>query len=175
MATRPPPLDENIHWRQAVSTRGVAFEIGTRQSGTGEVGAAIERRSRAIEQMPMDPIDIAVHWSVVGDRWNDTEGTVAAYITRYWLGENHYSLIWDWLLQFTAVQYGRYQFHDQSGDFYQVEVEWSLGDHYVRYNSPLPTILWVRFWPWALIPAADSTPPDPPSQPDSGQTNEEPM
>ncbi|KAF8890167.1 hypothetical protein BD779DRAFT_1438826, partial [Infundibulicybe gibba] len=86
---------------------------------------------------------IFVHWPVGNATWKPSGPGVEAAT-----GVSRYKLVrtpgspWDYRLDFTNVWGWFFVFADESGDDYQVNAL-VKGDHYVRYNSDKPTIVYV--------------------------------
>ena len=153
--------DDHIRWESATSEKGVAYEVtmlNKTKAALAEMSEAIavfnkkELASQDLHNLAerlrggADPgiKDIDVNWTVIGDVWKKVDPNQTAYITRYSLHLNHWSPIWDWMLEFSTTRKGSYQFVDETGDRYDVEV-YVVGDHYVRFNSPQPTIKEVKY------------------------------
>lgn len=122
-----------IVWKEMKSENGATFEVGVKVSGAATDEGEPDR--------PRDGPPIAVDWPVGDDTWKDVD-TGAKGITRYKLHSNSPS-IWKYRLDFSNVRTGPFVFFDESGDGYKVST-YQIGDHYVRYNSPRPTIKWVQ-------------------------------
>ena len=85
---------------------------------------------------------ISVDWPVGDEAWKSTTHAVkaTAAITRYRLYET--TGLWSYRLEFTSTKTYDYAFFDATGDSYSVST-YLNGDHYVRYNSNKPTILYI--------------------------------
>ena len=83
-----------------------------------------------------------VRWPVA-DKWVDLprEQEKLSGIDRYKL-EKQSGSVYDYRLSFVNNQTYDYHFYDETGDSYRVNT-YSVGEHYVRYNSKKPTILFV--------------------------------
>ncbi|RYP58500.1 hypothetical protein DL770_010408 [Monosporascus sp. CRB-9-2] len=81
----------------------------------------------------------------VGNHWNETEAAVqrASGIKHVWLIRQSWG-IYQYMLWFQTYRNYQYWFVDSDGDEYSVNV-FRPGAHEVRYNSPNPTIILVRF------------------------------
>ena len=138
MSTEPNSSTDaaGIVWKEMKSENGATFEVGVQASGAAARGIDEGEPDRPREGPP-----IAVDWPVGDDTWKDVD-TGAKGITRYKLHSNSPS-IWKYRLDFSNVRTGTFVFFDESGDGYKVAT-YQIGDHYVRYNSPRPTIKWVQ-------------------------------
>ncbi|KAK0717769.1 hypothetical protein B0T26DRAFT_872154 [Lasiosphaeria miniovina] len=89
---------------------------------------------------------IAVNWPFDsdGDTWHYAGSELYNIISHYKLHDNGFS-VWSYRLDLRFPMYvGDFQFYDQAGDCYDLNVAWE-GDHYVRYNSKQPTIVAVGY------------------------------
>lgn len=153
MDTQPAPgNDDHIDWGPATNGNRVAYEVRVNMTARAEMSetkAAFNGKELAAQERyrgggNQGIKDVDVNWLMVGDVWKDVDPNQSAYITRYSLHINRWSPIWDWKLEFSTPERGYYRFIDESGDYYDVEVN-VVGDHYVRYNSSQPTIKKVKY------------------------------
>ena len=126
-------LDQTcVHWEPVTSNHGKPFEIGK----------PVLKNDIAV--MAKQPFGIVVDWPVGDTTWKYLSDAVAATtgITRYRLypstgDSNLYEL------DFTNTEHYNYQFWDLTGDYYGVNT-FLNSDHYVKYSSKLPRIVYIR-------------------------------
>ncbi len=139
MSIASPHLQDEsgIEWTDAVSEKGIPYQVGFRGSNQETVPA-----DAAGEEAKKD-FGIAVAWPLTGNNWTDTTAEVKsiAAIPRYSLGA--YGGTWAYILYFSNTEHYDYYFYDKTGDSYQVNT-YRNGDHYVRYNSSDPAIAFIK-------------------------------
>lgn len=120
-----------IHWHEFASRHGQKFEVGYLDEG--DALAHDERKT---------PFGIGVSWPVGDSRWKATTSVVKqrAAITRYALYQT--SGQYQYILYFTNTEHYNYYFYDETGDYYQCNT-FRNGDHWVRYNSNMPDIVYI--------------------------------
>ena len=107
-----------------------------------ELRGGLDEEREAREQQEENSEWKAVHWPVGSTNWKTTDDTSRLLISRYRLYANN-GFIWDYKLEFTNTGGSDFEFMDETGDVYNVFAILD-GDHYVRYNSEMPTIVAVR-------------------------------
>jgi len=120
-------LPSDIKWTKATSKNGVPFEFGVRQTGappTVKGGGGTVR----------------VDWPVADDNWKAVTNVLG--ISYYKLHGNRPSN-YAYKLEFSNTATWNFIFWDEEGDSYSINT-YSIGNHYVRYNSTLPTIKMVE-------------------------------
>ena len=124
--------DNDIVWTTATSTNGHEFEVGSRS-----VDAPFEKRATG------PPYAMNVSWPVMGDTWQPVTGEMRTHlgISQYKLYPNA-GLIYKYILKINNYDTFNYFFRDEEGDSYQLNT-WTKGEHYVRYNSDKPKIVYV--------------------------------
>lgn len=126
-------LDQTcVHWEPVTSKHGKPFEIGK----------PVLKNDIAV--MDKQDFGIDVNWPVGDTTWKYLSQADAATtgITRYRLYPST-SDDYAYELDFTNTEHYDYQFWDQTGDYYGVNT-FRDGDHYVRYDSNLPKIVYIR-------------------------------
>lgn len=136
MADQLPTFnDDSIQWMTATSKNGVPFEFGVRKD-------AEVPESRASGEPIESGSPIPVYWEVGNDTWKSTTGEVLGRgIRRYRLYPN--GPVYSYILEFTNTQGYSFTFWDESEDYYKVTTIIN-GNHYVKYNSDKPTIIYVQ-------------------------------
>ncbi|KAH7101945.1 hypothetical protein BKA62DRAFT_757018 [Auriculariales sp. MPI-PUGE-AT-0066] len=126
--------DGSISWTAKTSANGVAYEVGVRNAAPSKAATAGDE-------------SYDVDWPVTGDNWVETKGDIHNRITYYRLKENTFS-IWSWRLDISNVADGDYYFTDSDvkPDTYHIAC-FDTSQHYVRFNSPAPTIKKVVYKP----------------------------
>ncbi|KAH8898890.1 hypothetical protein GQ53DRAFT_360589 [Thozetella sp. PMI_491] len=138
--TRDSPPDVNnpaIRREKAISKNGQPFEIGHLETAVSAAGSIVVDSKK--------PFNISVWWPVgTNCDWIYTGPPVSteAAISRYALCKDSGS-IYEYILWFTNTEHYDYFFTDQSPDTYQCDT-WQNSDHYIRYNSTLPTIVQIQ-------------------------------
>jgi len=142
---RSLPDDDGIQWTKATSKNGVPFEFGVLKTNRLVESTDEENTGDKGEVLTATYPRHSVYWPV-GDEstWIDLGPPVAVYITRYKLYRNTWSM-WSWRLDVTVTGASgfTYSFTDKTGDTYDILIM-VQGDHYVRYNSKQPTIVYVQ-------------------------------
>jgi len=138
MSDHPAASDDNsIEWKTATSQNGVSFSVGREKTES-----VTEEKTEAAATSLKD-FGIVVNWPVGDGSWKDTTGEVKKVtgITRYrlWAVE---SFPFRYELGFTDTMRYNYSFSDEAGNVYQVNT-WTTGDHFIRYNSEKPTIVFI--------------------------------
>ncbi|EME80053.1 uncharacterized protein MYCFIDRAFT_77842 [Pseudocercospora fijiensis CIRAD86] len=134
--------DGSVHWSQATSKKGVTFEIGRaiNAAGPGTINAKTDGEG------DKPPFGVSVDWTLGSSAWKPTDASVktTAYISQYALYSYTGILPYDYILYFTNIgdKNYDYHFHDATGDAYEVKC-FGDGDHYVRYKSQKPEILFI--------------------------------
>jgi hypothetical protein len=125
--------EEQIEWQDQVTPHGKKYQVGYLRSEAPRSERLTELKS----------FGISVNWPVMGsDSWISTNEAVSsrAKITQYALYA--YDGTWKYKLWFTNTEHYNYFFYDETGDYYQVNT-FRNGNHYVRYNSESPTIVYI--------------------------------
>ena len=117
-----PPSD--IMWTKATSKNGVPFEFGVRKT------------KDQIPTVKGGGGTVAVNWPVGDDTWKPVTNVLG--ISQYKVHDNRPS-VYDYRLEFINTATWDFKFWDEAGDSYRVNT-YSIGDHFVRYNSNQPTI-----------------------------------
>ncbi|GJE85920.1 hypothetical protein PsYK624_020000 [Phanerochaete sordida] len=124
---------DGIRWMRATSRKGIEYEIGVPVKAANDVG---EPHSHGPD------FGMTVLWSVA-NTWIDLprDQMVKSGIERYNLSTQSGSF-YDYRLTFANNQTYDFHFWDETGDSYRVNT-FSIGEHYVRFNSDKPTIVYV--------------------------------
>jgi len=131
------PLDHSsVRWEELKSDKGFSYQVGFPE------GQAEEDGSESQTVGGKKDFGIGVSWPPTGGSWVQTPSIVRARaaITRYSLGPC--SGAWKYELYFTNTEHYHYYFYDETGDYYGVNT-FRNGDHYVRYNSSAPDIVYI--------------------------------
>ncbi|KZT38116.1 hypothetical protein SISSUDRAFT_1047478 [Sistotremastrum suecicum HHB10207 ss-3] len=140
VVTETPAVDdESIEWIKATSNNGVPIEYGIlkAQYSPQDISAFAARNANARHG---GRPSANVYWPVLDGIWRNPGGASALGISRYRLFRT--SGIWRYRLEITNTRGWNFHFHDQSGDYYNLDTFFN-GTHYLRYNSNQPTILAV--------------------------------
>ena len=130
--------EADVEWKDHISAKGKPFQIGLRKGSSSAADVA----NQSLEGKK--DFGITVFWENTNNVWmpvtpNSTIETTA--ITRYSLGPYNQSG-YQWIFYFTNTEHYDYNFHDKTGDSYEVNT-YINRDHYVRYSSDDPTIIYV--------------------------------
>ncbi|KAL8861617.1 MAG: hypothetical protein Q9178_002142 [Gyalolechia marmorata] len=130
--------DGAIFWEKATSKKGMVFEIGKKKSGDDK-----SKNCDVVVTTTKEDFGLDVNWPLGNSDWkgSSTDVQSTAAITRYALHSSSFPRF-DFVLEFTNTVNYNYHFYDQTGDSYQVNT-YDEGNHYVRFNSAKPTILFV--------------------------------
>jgi hypothetical protein len=131
--------EEAITWEEFESEKGKKYQVGYLEKN--------EVNGEDPEKKLMDKknFGIAVSWPVtINSDWILTSGDVKsrAAITQYALYKYNGST-YDYKLYFTNTEHYNYLFYDETGDSYRVNT-YRNGDHFVRYNSEEPKIVYIK-------------------------------
>lgn len=129
-----PVDDDAIDWREHTSKLGRKYEVGYPKD--------LHERAPLGAELTKTNFGISVNWPVSDSSWKNTDAAVQsrAAITRYALWK--YDGLYTYKLMFTNTEHYNYYFYDETGDSYQVNT-YRNGDHYVRYGSDSPNIVYI--------------------------------
>ncbi|EUC56774.1 hypothetical protein RSOL_196130, partial [Rhizoctonia solani AG-3 Rhs1AP] len=139
-----PANSPYIQWRKATTARGKKFEIGFLPNDTPKP----KPKPKPTYPLTLPDFGIDMHWDVDRnggeDNWKPTKPEIRdrAAITRYNLYDQK-GETYRYILQFTNTAHYDYYFFDESGDSYENNT-YRNGDHFVRYNSDRPTIIYIK-------------------------------
>jgi hypothetical protein len=155
------PVPSDIQWEPFTTAKGRKYEVGRSQGGSAPANAlgaanasgavnasglanvlAAEAVAAPIAAGGKRDFGIAVSWAVGDTQWKNTSPDVRerSAITRYKLYE--YDGSWKYMLEFSNEEHYDYYFYDETGDKYEVNT-FRNGDHYVRYDSDQPNIVFI--------------------------------
>ena len=157
---------DSIQWKTGTSKNGAAYQYGVSKTAP----ASMSEAALASDAKPEDPAsddsnpmadlqfhpaggsnagvkDVAVTWEVTGDVWTSVDANSTAYVDKYSLHIDHYSVIYDWELEFQTNTKGYYRFWDSSNpkNYFDVEVDVVSYNHDVCFNSDYPKISEVQY------------------------------
>ncbi len=131
--------EDAIYWKEFRSKFGKKYEIGYQK----KYDLFEDEKLQLAPAPTKEPFGISVVWTVATNQdWINTPGTVrrTSAITRYALykyNRHNYA----YLLYITNTLHYNYYFYDETGDYYQINC-FRNGDHWVRYNSEKPEIIY---------------------------------
>ncbi|GJE85921.1 hypothetical protein PsYK624_020010 [Phanerochaete sordida] len=127
---------DGIQWTKGSSRKGVEFEIGVRAEAAAAGGDAPAPQSHG------DDFGMKVQWPVE-NKWVDLprDQEKMSGIDRVNVSTQSGS-VYDYRFSFVNNQTYDYHFHDETGDSYRVNT-YSVGEHFFRFNSKKPTIVYV--------------------------------
>lgn len=132
--------DKTIYWKECTSKNGNKFEVGY----LNEDDSLNNEMLRASSDTK-NPFTMVVNWALTDPEvWTNTTNSERdeSAITRYSVGKSSNPL-YSYHLRFTNLKHYDYYFVDETGDQYEVNC-FSNSNHFVRYNSSNPTIVYVK-------------------------------
>jgi hypothetical protein len=128
--------EKSIFWKECMSEKGKKYEVGYL------IQEDLLEADKLMEEAGKKDFGITVNWPVEDITWKNTTSEIErrAAITRYALYK--YDGFYKYQLYFTNKEHYNYYFYDETGDMYQVNT-FRNGDHFVRFNSDEPRIVYV--------------------------------
>jgi hypothetical protein len=96
--------------------------------------------------MSKERFGVAVNWPVgQKDQWVGVDAALTAKtgITRYNLYFDE-GILFDYTLQISTNTDYDYEFYDETGDNYGINVSRTGSDHWVNYKSEHPTVVFIK-------------------------------
>jgi hypothetical protein len=130
--------EKDIYWKEKRTESGKKYEVGYLKSNI------VFENDEASRLGDKKDFGIGVNWPIGEANWNYTDSNIRsrAAITRYCL-YNQQGETYQYRLIFTNTEHYDYYFYDETGDRYEVDT-FRNGDHFVRYNSENPDIVYIK-------------------------------
>ncbi|TFY64822.1 hypothetical protein EVG20_g5824 [Dentipellis fragilis] len=141
-----------VQWVKATSLNGVNFEIGTTNEDAVSELASVEGRKTfrySVEESGTlylcnipTPTILSNAAQMAREAPSASLSIGLQTLTTITTG-SHNGTQWKYILNFTNTYKFDYYFYDETGDNYHVNT-YRRGDHYVRFNSDKPKIIFIR-------------------------------